>query len=197
MVNEAVMQIIHQYLDHKFSWRTSKARIEWIVVHYSGIVSAHGQAAVVERSIRRSERESSTHYIVGEDGIIQIVRDKHRAWHVGGYCTANKCRAENNNSLGVDLVERKRNTKSGSVKDRDWYFTDKVINDGAQLVAMLADKYSIPQSHIVRHFDVTGKWCPRPFVGKDTNEITGDIHEIGWFMFKERVRLARRCPDEC
>ena len=185
------MQIKHQYLDHKFSWRTSKARIEWIVVHYSGIVSAQGQAAVVERSIRRSERESSTHYIVGEDGIIQIVRDRHRAWHVGCYCTSNKCRAENNNSLGVDLVEHKRNTRTHSVKDRDWYFTDKVIQDGAQLVAWLADKYNIPQSHIVRHFDVTGKWCPRPFVGKDTNEITGDIHETGWIMFKERVRLAR------
>ena len=185
------MQIKHQYLDHKFSWRTSKARIEWIVVHYSGIVSAQGKAAVVERSIRRSERESSTHYIVGEDGIIQIVRDRHRAWHVGGYCTSNKCRAENNNSLGVDLVECKRNTRTHSVKDRDWYFSDKVLQDGAQLVAWLADKYNIPQSHIVRHFDVTGKWCPRPFVGKDTNEITGDIHEFGWIMFKERVRLAR------
>lgn len=185
------MQIKHQYLDHKFSWRTSKARIEWIVVHYSGIVRAQGQAAVVERSIRRSERESSTHYIVGEDGIIQIVRDRHRAWHVGGYCSSNKCRAENNNSLGVDLVECKRNTRSNDVKDCDWYFTDKVIQDGAQLVAWLADKYNIPQSHIVRHFDVTGKWCPRPFVGKDVNEVTGDIHEIGWIMFKERVRLAR------
>lgn len=185
------MQIKHQYLDHKFSWRTSKARIEWIVVHYSGIASAQGQAAFVERSIRRSERESSTHYIVGEDAIIQIVRDRHRAWHVGGYCTSNKCLAENNNSLGVDLVERKRNTRSNDVKDCDWYFTGEVIQDGAQLVAWLADKYNIPQDHIVRHYDVTGKWCPRPFVGKDTNEITGDIHETGWIMFKERVRLAR------
>lgn len=185
------MQIRHQYLDHKFSRRRSNARIEWIVVHYSGIVSAHGQSAVVERSIRRSERESSTHYIVGEDGIIQIVRDRHRAWHVGGYRSSNKCLAENNNSIGVDLVERKRNTKSGSVEDCDWYFTEKVLQDGARLVAMLADRYNIPQSHVVRHFDVTAKWCPRPFVGKDTNEITGDVHEIGWIIFKERVRMFR------
>ena len=185
------MQIKHQYIDHKFSRRTSDAHIEWIVIHYSGIASAQGRSSVVERSIRRSERESSTHYIVGEDGVIQIVRDRHKAWHVGGYCTYNKCRAENNNSLGVDLVEHKRDTHSVSVSDRDWYFSDKVLRDGAQLVAMLADKYNIPQDHIVRHFDVTGKWCPRPFVGKDTNEITGDIHEIGWAMFKDRVRLAR------
>lgn len=191
------MNIRHQYLDHKFSWRTRNARIEWIVVHYAGTVSAQGRASVAARSIQRSERESSTHYLIGEDCIIQLVRDRHRAWHVGGYHTENKCRAENNNSLGVDLVERKRNQKSDSVSDCDWYFSDAVIRDGAQLVAMLADRYAIPQSHIVRHFDVTGKHCPRPFVGKDINEITGDPHENGWIMFKERVRLARRNHDAC
>ena len=150
------MQIKHQYLDHKFSWRTSKARIEWIVVHYSGIATAQGQAAVVERSIRRSERESSTHYIVG-----------------------------------VDLVERKRDPTSKSVGDRDWYFTDTVIQDGAQLVAKLADTYGIPMDRIVRHFDVTGKRCPRPFVGNDVNEVTGENGEYAWQKFLIEVESRR------
>lgn len=185
------MQVKHQYLDHKFSWRTSTARIEWIVVHYSGIATAQGQASVVERSIRRSERESSTHYIVGDDSVIQIVRDKHRAWHVGGYSTSNKCRAENNNSLGVDLVERKRDPTSKSVGDRDWYFTGKVIQDGAQLVAKLADTYGIPMDHIVRHFDVTGKRCPRPFVGSDVNEVTSETGEYAWQKFLIEVESLR------
>ena len=185
------MQIKHQYLDHKFSWRTSKARIEWIVVHYSGIATAQGKAEVVERSIRRSERESSTHYIVGDDAIIQIVRDKHRAWHVGGYCTSNKCLAENNNSLGVDLVECKRDPRSNSVGDHDWYFTEKVIQEGAQLVAKLADTYGIPMDHIVRHFDVTGKRCPRPFVGNDANEVTGETGEYAWQKFLIEVESLR------
>lgn len=185
------MEIRHQYLDHKFSLRTSKARIEWIVVHYSGIATAQGQASVVERSIRRSERESSTHYIVGDDSVIQIVRDKHRAWHVGGYCTSNKCGAENNNSLGVDLVERKRDPTSKSVGDRDWYFTDTVIHDGARLVAKLADTYGIPMDRIVRHFDVTGKRCPRPFVGNDVNEVTGETGEYAWQKFLIEVERLR------
>ena len=185
------MKITHQYLDHKFSWRTSKAKIEWIVIHYAGIAVAQGRAAVVARSIQRSEREASTHYVVGEDEIIQLVRDKHRAWHVGGYNTKNKCRAENNNSIGVDLVEHKLNSKSSSVNDCDWYFTDKVIQDGAQLVAMLADKYDIPMDHIVRHFDVTGKWCPRPFVGKDINEVTNNTPDNSWLKFKELVQSLR------
>lgn len=165
-------------------------KIAWIIVHYTGDYGSQGCAKKTADAMQTWKRTVSTHYLVGDDAIYQTVKDKHVAWHCP-YDKDNKCAACNSNALGVDLVEHKRNTHTHSVKDRDWYFTDKVIQDGAQLVAWLADKYNIPQSHIVRHFDVTGKWCPRPFVGKDTNEITGDIHEIGWIMFKERVRLAR------
>lgn len=165
-------------------------KIAWIIVHYTGDYGSQGCAKKTADAMQTWKRTVSTHYLVGDDAIYQTVKDKHVAWHCP-YDKDNKCAACNSNALGVDLVEHKRNTRTHSVKDRDWYFTDKVIQDGAQLVAWLADKYNIPQSHIVRHFDVTGKWCPRPFVGKDTNEITGDIHEIGWIMFNERVRLAR------
>lgn len=173
-------------------------KIAWIIVHYTGDHGSQGCAKKTADAMQTWKRTVSTHYLVGDDAIYQTVKDKHCAWHCP-YDKDNKCAACNSNALGVDLVEHKRNTRTHSVKDRDWYFTDKVIQDGAQLVAWLADKYNIPQSHIVRHFDVTGKWCPRPFVGKDTNEITGDIHEIGWIMFKERVRLARanRELSEC
>ena len=194
------MKIIKQYIDHNFSWRTKDVRIDWIVVHYAGIAGAQGRASMVANSLCRASksdcetklrRTASTHYIVGDDAIYQLVRDKHRAWHCGGYSTSNKCAACNNNSLGVDLVEHKRNPQSSSVNDADWYFSHKVLVDGAQLVAMLADMYGIPNTHIVRHFDVTGKQCPRPFVGADMNEITCEAHELGWIVFKERVRMAR------
>lgn len=173
-------------------------QIAWIIVHYTGDHGSQGCAKKTADAMQTWKRTVSTHYLVGDDGIYQTVKDKHCAWHCP-YDKDNKCSACNTNALGVDLVEHKRNTRTHSVNDRDWYFTDKVIHDGAQLVAWLADKYNIPQSHIVRHYDVTGKWCPRPFVGKDTNEITGDIHEIGWIMFKELVRLARanRELSEC
>lgn len=198
------MKIIKRYIDHNFSRRRPGTRIEWIVVHYSGIVGAQGRACLVADALSRAsklecdtklQRSASTHYLVGDDGIYQLVRDRHRAWHVGGYSISNKCAACNNNSLGVDLVEHKQNIKSRSVEDRDWYFSERVLLTGIELIATLADMYGISNSHIVRHFDVTGKWCPRPFVGDDTNEITDDLHEIGWVMFKERVRLARKAAQ--
>ncbi len=165
-------------------------KISWIIVHYTGDRYSQGRAKKTADAMQTWKRTTSTHYLVGDDDIYQVVEDRHAAWHCP-YEKSNKCAASNTVALGVDLVEHKRNSRSKSVNDRDWYFTDKVIEDGARLVAELADKYSIPQSHIVRHFDVTGKWCPRPFVGNDTNEITGDLHENAWIMFKERVRLAR------
>ena len=100
------MNIKKQYLDHNFSRRSGEGRIDLIVVHYAGIACAQGRAEVVSRSLhnlsktaceRRLSRAASTHYLVGDDCVIQLVRDRHRAWHVGAYKTTNKCRAENNN----------------------------------------------------------------------------------------------------
>ena len=197
------MNIKKQYLDHNFSRRSGEGRIDWIVVHYAGIACAQGRAEVVARSLhnlsktaceRRLSRAASTHYLVGDDCVIQLVRDRHRAWHVGAYKTTNKCRAENNNSLGVDLVEHKINQSSNSVNDCDWYFSARVMQIGARLVASLADKYGIDADHIVRHYDVTGKACPRPFVGTWINVVTGAIADEEWLRFKELVRMMREKP---
>jgi N-acetyl-anhydromuramyl-L-alanine amidase AmpD len=194
------MRIIKQYIDHNFSRRSNGAKIDWIVIHYAGIVGAQGRAKLVADSLCRSsksdcddklKRTASTHYIVGDDGIYQLVRDRHRAWHCGGYSSNNKCAACNDNSIGIDLVERKWNTNSGSVSDNDWYFSERVFMDGADLVAHLADLYGIKDDHIIRHFDVTGKKCPRPFVGDDLNVVLGETHNHEWLLFKQRIRDAR------
>lgn len=165
-------------------------QIEWIIVHYTGDYGSQGRAKKTADAMQTWKRTTSTHYLVGDDAVYQVVEDRHAAWHCP-YEKSNKCLACNTVALGVDLVEHKRNSRSKSVKDRDWYFTDKVIEDGAKLVAELADKYSIPMDHIVRHYDVTGKWCPRPFVGSDINEVTGETGEFAWEKFKLLVEKRR------
>lgn len=168
-----------------------KNAISWIVVHYTGDRYVQGRAYKTAKAMHTWLRTVSTHYLVGDDGIYQCVEDRHCAWHVGGYKKENKLPASNGTAIGVDLVEHKRDTRTKSVEDRDWYFSQKVLADGASLVAMLAEKYKIPQDHIVRHFDVTGKKCPRPFVGKDRNEITGSTHDTAWELFLDRVWVER------
>ena len=165
--------------------------IAWIVVHYTGGRNDNGCAKAIANAMQTWKRTVSTHYLVGDDGIYQTVEDRNTAWHCGGYKTSNKCAASNGVAIGVDLVNRKINRRSKDVIDRDWYFSDKVLADGAQLVAELADKYSIPMEHIVRHWDVTGKWCPRPFVGNDLNEVTGKTGNEAWQSFLANVRALR------
>lgn len=165
--------------------------IAWIIVHYTGDKTSQGRAKKTADAMQTWRRTVSTHYLVGDDAIYQCVEERNAAWHCP-YEKTNKCAACNGVAIGVDLVEHKRSAKTDSVKDRDWYFTDKVINDGAQLVAWLADKYSIPMDHIVRHFDVTGKWCPRPFIGDDRNEVTGETGNHAWQSWLVQVKSLRQ-----
>jgi N-acetylmuramoyl-L-alanine amidase CwlA len=49
--------------------------------------------------------------------------------------------------------------KSGS-----WYFEPKTIASTIDLVKELMAKYNIPKENVIRHYDVTGKQCPEPYV---------------------------------
>lgn len=196
-VNMKINKIIIKnrcFIDHdgkqksRFGYR-GKNTIQWIVIHYTGTPTANGNAEKFAKKAQVRKQAVSTHYFVGDDGVFQIVEEYNAAWHVGGYKKENKLPACNATSIGVDLVEHKKNTKSGIVKDCDWYFTEKVLVQGASLVAALMKKYNIPLDHVVRHFDVTGKACPRPFVGDDINLVNGESHNFAWRMFLARIEI--------
>ena len=97
----------------------------------------------------------------------------------------------NGNSIGVDLCECKLDCSSSSVSCNDWYFTPQTLANGARLIAYLAQEYGIPTDHIVRHYDVTHKRCPRPFVGTDINAYTGQTHESAWREFVRTIDALR------
>ena len=65
----------------------------------------------------------------------------------------------NSVSFGVDICTTKKNTESNSVKDEDWDFNEKAVDNAAKVVAYLSMKYDIPLSHVIRHADATGKPC--------------------------------------
>ena len=49
-----------------------------------------------------------------------------------------------------------------------------------KLTAYLADTYDLDRDHIIRHYDVTGKLCPKYFVE----------HEDAWKAFRKDVAYA-------
>ena len=179
----------------KWRRRNSCERIEWIVVHYTGMVVTQGDPDTASLAIARSKRAASTHYLVGDRGdradIVQLLPVKYAAYHVGAKDDRKLIPCYNGNSIGVDLCECKLDCSSTSVSCNDWYFTPQTFDNGARLIAYLAQEYGIPTDHIVRHYDVTHKRCPRPFVGTDINAYTGQSHESAWREFVRTIDALR------
>ena len=155
------------------------SRIKYIVIHYTG---ALGDAKENCNYFAGGNRNASAHYFVGFDGEIwQSVEDANIAWH----CEASsykhgECR--NANSIGIELCVRKRNTASMGATDKDWYFEDATVEAAAELTRYLMDKYNVPASHVIRHYDVTGKVCPNPYVYNTTAHT--------WDEFKKKISGA-------
>lgn len=129
------------------------APIQWIVVHYTandGDTDA-GNASYFARTPNLS---ASAHYFVNEDSVTQSVRDSDTAWHCGASTYYNGCR--NANSIGVEMCSDKVNGK--------YVITEQTVARTAELVRMLMQKYGIPVSRVCRHYDVTHKQCPEPWV---------------------------------
>lgn len=128
---------------------------KYIVVHYVG---ATGGAEANCRYFQKTYRGASAHYFVGHKGEVwQCVEDKDIAWH----CGANKYKhpyCRNSNSIGIEMCCR-QNSSNGT-----WYFEDATVNTTIVLIKELMKKYNIPVANVIRHYDVTGKVCPEPYV---------------------------------
>lgn len=172
--------------------RRFKAPPTWIVVHYTGsLASAKATArSMVRRCNSKSARKSCSHVIIDAGAIVSCVPLSREGWHVVPGENPG-CAASNRNSIAVDLCEKKINTKSKRAADNDWYFEEATLDNGARVVAELADQYAIPMSNIVRHYDVTGKACPRPFTGQDVNAYHGATGEELWAQFLDSVAALR------
>ena len=142
----------------------------YIVVHFVGAVStAKNNADYLYKNLT----SASAHYFVDEKDIYQVVLDKDKAWHCGGGLQSNlghtfygKC--TNSNSIGVELCCK--------LKDGEWYFEEETIENAIELIRHLMDRHNIPIERVIRHFDVTGKLCPAPF-----------IDEGKWTEFKNKI----------
>ena len=137
--------------------------IKYLVIHYTGNDgdSAKGNANYFKTHIV----EASAHYFVDDNGIIQSVPDDFAAYSVGGrkYPSCGKTgggrfygKCTNENSINVELCDTRKNGK--------FDFSEGTLDNAADLCRVLLKKYNISVDNIIRHFDVTGKNCPKYFV---------------------------------
>lgn len=140
-------------------------KIEYIVIHYVGEVST---AEANANYFYKTDRGASAHYFVDEKEIWQVVEDENVSWHCGAKHYYSDCR--NENSIGIEMCCR-YNSKG------KWYFHKNTIKNTILLVRELMKKYNIDLAHVIRHYDVTRKVCPEPYV-RD---------EEAWQKFKELI----------
>lgn len=143
---------------------------EYLVIHYVG---AQGGALANAKYYQNEYRGASAHYFVDHSGPIYMsVKPGDIAWHCGrsdGKYKHKYCR--NKNSIGIEMCCYKN-------AEGKWYFTDVTVDKTVELVVALMYQYDIPLSHVIRHYDVTGKICPEPYVS-DTK---------AWNAFLKKVK---------
>lgn len=130
----------------------NRTEISYLVIHYTGNKgdTAANNAAYFARTEKLS---ASAHYFVDENEIWCSVAEKDIAWHCGA-STYRHAECRNANSIGVEIC----------MWDKNGDLRPKSIEHAAKLVRELMEKYGIPVSNVLRHYDVTGKKCPAPMV---------------------------------
>lgn len=136
--------------------RERAEKIKYIVIHYTG---SEGTAQNNVTYFNGGNRNASAHYFVGRDGVIceYCDPDKWYAWHCGGALESShhpyygKC--TNANSIGIEICTH----NNGS----NWEFTTQAVNEAIELTKYLMQKFGVSAVNVIRHYDVTGKSCPR------------------------------------
>lgn len=152
--------------------------IEYIVVHYTANKGDTAQNNL--DYFARTKTGTSAHYFVDSKGVGQSVKDTDTAWHCGSknprhpYC-------RNSNSIGIEMCDSVGIVPE-SVRDRT-----------ADFVRQKMKEYGIDSSHVLRHYDVTGKRCPAPWVDNPAEwmefkkMLEGDDEEMTQDQFNSMV----------
>ena len=136
----------------------SLREINYIVVHYTG---NPGSTAKNNRDyFAKPDTAVCSHFVIGLDGeIIQCVP------------LNEKSAASNNRNIDSISIEVCHIDETGK-------FNEATYNSLVKLVAWLCDNSSLTEKNVIRHYDVTGKQCPKYFVD----------HSGKWEEFKNDVK---------
>ena len=154
----------------KIPYQIPTEGIRKIVVHYLGNpkTTAQENHDYFESLKDLQDTYMSANYVIGLKGeIIQCVPDGEVAW------ASNKA---NYYSISIENCH----------EDTTGKFNDSTYWSDVHLVAYLTEKYGLGRDDIIRHYDVTGKDCPKWFVE----------HPDDWEKFKDDVMTYRQeCDD--
>lgn len=159
-------EVIEEFLTKNKNSRPGKVlkQVNGIVVHYTANPGTDAEANRNYFESRKDEADKSSnkvssHYIIGLDGtIIQCIPENEIA-----YASNNR----NDDTISIECCHPGKNGK----------FTEKTYRSLLELTAYLCDKYEIEKEQVIRHYDVTGKLCPKYYVK----------HPEAWEAFRKEI----------
>ena len=163
-------------------------KIEFIVVHYLGVPNADNPNLY--------GGGYGGHYNIKRDGSVYKAADPKMAvvWHCGGGLQGSGGHSfhgicTNFNSIGIEcgVCYTDTSVKDASGDSDQWYFTIETQESLVWLVSKLMDEYGISLDHVIRHYDVTGKICPNPYVKNNKLRTSWT-----WEEFKSRLAEYRK-----
>lgn len=166
------MNIHTEYPCNLDNYQRGRAQpVSFLVYHYVG--DTGGAKANAKYFCYNDGTSASAHYFVDHAPNAEIwksVPESDTAWHCGAKTYKHpKCR--NANSIGIEMCCHQK-------PDGTWYIDDETMDAAAELGRDIMARYGIPMENVLRHYDVTGKLCPRPLVD-----------EIAWANFKKRLEV--------
>lgn len=143
---------------------TQSDKIENVVIHYTANPSttAEQNRNYFEGLKDSRKTRASSHFIVGLKGeIIQCVP----TWEIAY--------ASNERNADTVSIETCHKTNDGR-------YTKETYRSMVQLTAWLCEKFGLTEEDVIRHYDITGKNCPKYFVE----------NEAAWIQFKTDVKIV-------
>ena len=140
---------------------TETEEITGIVVHYTANPgsTAQNNRDYFEGLKDSHETKVSSHFVVGIDGeIVQCIPSSEIAY---------ASNSRNSDTLSIECCHL----------DETGAFTDATYTSLVRLTGWLCYRFNITSEDVIRHYDVTGKICPKYYVD----------HPEAWEQFKEDV----------
>lgn len=143
---------------------TKTNRIRGIVIHYT---ANPGSTAMQNRDYFEGLKDNhktkvSSHFVIGLEGeIVQCVP----TWEVAY--------ASNSRNIDTVSIETCHLAEDGT-------YTKETYQSMVELTAWLCKKFDLTEEDVIRHYDVTGKNCPKYFVE----------NEEAWERFRNDVKNA-------
>lgn len=140
--------------------------IKFIVIHDTANAGKGADAMAHYRYLQHATRSGSAHYYVDDKEIVQTIDDSVVAWSVGDkWARKNRTRDDvtNYNSVSVELCINEGIDKAKAYQNLLW------------LTRYLIQKY---HAEVVRHYDATGKPCPRSWQANNWTQ---------WWQFKKEL----------